>query len=191
MPALLARFAILLSSLALTGCFTTLAPQGEPPLTVRPGKAPLATFIMHEYDPGVGMYARDLLKDCLQTRNVFEFVPQRKVDETIAAGGYDIDRVYGLSGDEYRKIAAATGADYVIFGNLRVVKALKLHGWRHDIYTLFYLANGRSGKTVDSWRSDSIVTFVDPAAELDPKRMTEPVVNHTCAKMMEARLQAE
>lgn len=180
-------FIIASSAFILTGCLTTMTLQGEPPLAVRPGKAPVAAFVMHEYDPGVGVHAQKKLAACLQQRNVFDFVPQPKVDSALSAGGYDIARISGLSAGEYMKIAKATGAEYVIFGNLRVVKALKLNGWRHDIYSLFYLADGKTGEVLDSWRSDTIGAFADPASELDPKKMAESVANHTCAKIVERK----
>lgn len=169
----------------LSGCFVTATVQKEPPMIVRSGAAPSLAIVIFSKQPGFVSTTQKSLGKCLSDRNVFTLISKEKVDQSLKEGGFNLDRVYGLDDAEYRKIAADVGADYVLFGNLAVVKALKLTGWRQDIYSMFYLHNGQNGKKVDTWRSDTTFTFADANTELDPDKMLASVVNHTCAKIAE------
>ncbi|MGD9638564.1 MAG: hypothetical protein AB7U85_05855 [Alphaproteobacteria bacterium] len=175
----------LLLALLLSGCFVTATLQKEPPMVVRDGKAPKAAFITYSDDKDVASFAQEKLKTCLETRNVFKFVDSKKVAAAIKKAGIDTNKIYGLSNDDYKKLAESLKVDYVFFGNLGVVKALKLTGWRKDIYSLFYLYDNQKGDKVNSWRSDTTMTTTDAASELDALKMSESVINHTCAKIIE------
>ncbi|AWB32583.1 hypothetical protein DBV39_01345 [Orrella marina] len=166
----------------LTGCFTTLSLQEEPPLTVRTGEAPEVAFVMYSDDPAITQFASHKLETCLIQRNVFSFVPEAKVQAAVAASGAQPDAAFGMQPAMYASIAGKTDSEYVLHGVLRIVKALKFTGWRQDVYSMFYLHNAK-GDYVDGWRSDTIGTFADPQSELDPYAMVTSVINHTCAKI--------
>ena len=166
----------------VTGCFTALTLQEEPPLVVRPGKAPTVALVMSSDDMAIATIAHNKLQTCLSQRNIFSFVPETKVQSALAATGANPDGAFGMQPQVYAAIASQADSQYVLHGVLRIVKSLKLTGWRQDVYSMFYLYN-RSGAFVDEWRSDTIGTFVDPESELDPYAMVGSVINHTCAKI--------
>lgn len=156
-------------------------PQAQAPAPASTG--PTLAMVVFSKEPGFISTTRSKLGLCLEDRKIFTLADPGSVDKALANGKYDLDRVYGLDEAEYRAIAAAVGAKYVLFGNLALVKALKFTGWRKDIYSMFYLHKGDTGAKVDSWRSDTILDFTDAATELDADRMLTMVVDRACGKI--------
>ena len=171
--------------LILTGCFVTATLQGEPPMVVREGSAPKIALVVHSEDVDVAKATKEKLTACLEKRNVFKFVDYKKVDTKVKSLNLNTDKVYGLKDTEYLSLAQDLQVDYVLFANLAVVKAIKFTGWRKDIYSMFYLHSGKTGKKVNTWRSDTTMTTTDPNSELDAVKMATSVINHTCAKIIE------
>ena len=167
----------------LSGCFVTAGVQKEPPMVVRHGAAPSLAIVIFSKQAGFAATTQNSLGKCLEQRNVFTLIDSKKVEQAVDNEKINLDRVYGLDDAEYKKIAADVGAEYVLFGNLAEVKSLKFTGWRKDIYSLFYLHNGKDGKKVDSWRSDTTLTFADAKTELERDKMLSSVISHTCAKI--------
>jgi hypothetical protein len=171
----------------LSGCFATATPQATPPMTKRTGDVPTAAMlpIINSYNQETANFVTEYLEDCLKDRNVFKFVPKKDVDKAVAASGFNLDKIFGLSASQYAALAKALGVDYVIHGTMIVKKTLKFTGWRRDADVTTRLYDGRTGAKVDSWRSMTEFAFASGGSELNAQKMAKSAVNHTCSKMMQ------
>lgn len=173
---------ILLGLFMLISSAKIAAAQAKP---VSPPKAAILP-ILSSNDPATSRHVTDRLEKCLSERQAFQFTAREKVDAAIAAGGYDLTKIFGLSADEYKAIAEALGVDYVLHGIIAVKKSLKFTGWRKDVDAYIKLYDGKTGKSVDYWRSLTDFSFTDKDTELDARKMGEATADHICAKMSQS-----
>ncbi|OPY84998.1 MAG: hypothetical protein A4E71_02343 [Smithella sp. PtaU1.Bin162] len=172
-------------SAALWGCMATVGSPTTPSPLKKTGEAPKAAMlpIISSNDQAVSSHATGHLEKCLQDRNAFNFVPKEKVEQAVAAGRYDMTKIFGLSTAEYKALASALGVDYVLHGIVAVRKSLKFTGWRKDVDVYIKLYDGKSGESIDSWRSMTDFAFSDASTELDAKKMGAAAAAHICEKM--------
>lgn len=166
-------------------CFATSKTQGPPPMTKHAGVAPKTAMlpIINTNDKAVADYVSQNLVNCLKERNVFTFVPQKKVDQAVKKSGFDLDKILGLSNAEYKALANMLGVDYVIYGVVTIKKDLTFTGWRKDV-DVYIRVHDSVGKKVDTWRSMTDFTWAKNSTALDAEQMAESAANHTCAKML-------
>lgn len=167
-------------------CFATSTIQGPAPMTKHTGVAPKAAMlpIINTNDKAVADDVSQNLVNCLKERNVFTFVPQKKVDKAVKKSGFDLDKVFGLSNAEYKTLANMLGVDYVIYGIVTIKKALTFTGWRKDV-DVYIRVHDSAGKKVDTWRSMTDFTWAKNSTALDAEQMAESAANHTCTKMLQ------
>ena len=170
---------------SLASC-VTLTPAGPPPLIKKTGPAPKAVLLpWNARDAEVAGFAYDQLTACLQERNVFQFVPREEAERVIKEGGYDLTKIFGLNKEEYKQIAAKLGVDYVLSGTMNVMKSLSFSGWRKDIASDLRINRASDGSKLDSWLSNTSMTFTDTDTALNAKKMAESVTNNLCSRVME------
>lgn len=178
-----------LAAMVLSGCMAAMTTQAAP-TAARPagGEKPTAAMIPigSSNQPETAAFVTEHLTECLQDRNVFQFVDQEKVNRAVAAGGYDLSRIYGLSAAEYKALGDTLGADYLIHGLVGVQKKLKFTGWRQDVEVYMKLYDGTTGATVDRWRSITDFAFTDAGTEKDAREMARSAANHVCGKIIES-----
>lgn len=178
---------LIVACMFLAGCFATSTRVGPPPMEKRPGTAPTAAFlpIGCNNDAEVTRYVTEMLKTCLEERNVLTFVDPQKVQQVTDASGYNFGKMFGLKSDEYMALGQKLGVDYTLHGTLGVKKSLTFKGWRKDVDLYLYINDGKTGKKVGSWRSMTDFTWSKTEAALSAEKMAESVVNHTCSKMLQ------
>ncbi|MBN2061881.1 MAG: hypothetical protein JW882_15835 [Deltaproteobacteria bacterium] len=179
----LIAFSVLMIAWAAGGGLSVLNAQ-EPPAE-QPGAVPTAAMlpILSSNDLATSAYITGYLEKCLQDRNAFNFVSKEKVDQAIAAGGYDMTKIFGLKKEEYKALAAKLGVDYILHGIIAVRKSIKFTGWRKDVDSTIKLYDGKSGKSIDSWRSMTDFSFTDAETEKDANKMGEATAASICEKM--------
>jgi uncharacterized protein YceK len=184
---LVTGFIVFMIVSVLGGC-ATLTTQAPPPMEKRQGEAPTAAMlpIGNTNDPAVAGYVTQYLGACLQDRNVLDFVSREEVDQAVSESGYDMGKTFGLSASEYKGLAQALGVDYVMHGVVTVRKNLTLAGWRKDVDVYVKLYDGRTGESVEGWRSMTDFTFTDLNTATDARKMGESAANHICSKILKS-----
>jgi len=170
-----------------SGCFTTSTHTAAPPMIKHSGDVPTAAMIpiINSYEQTTADFVTQYLEACLKDRNVFKFAPKTDVDKAVAASGFNLSKIFGLSASEYAALAKTLGVDYVIHGVVVVKKTLLFTGWRKDVDLAIRIYDGRTGSKVDSWRSMTDFAWTKNATALDAQKMAESAANHTCSKMMQ------
>lgn len=180
------RFLLLLPLCAmLAGCYVSTRLEPAPAMVKRAGKAPTLALVTWsgEKSEDLAGYSRKKLGTCLADRNIFKLASSSAVNKAVKASGADLGSLMGPSRDEFKQIAKDTGADYVLFGAISVLRHLKLTGFRKDIQSGFYLHDA-AGKRVDFWRSDTSMSAASADEELTLRAMADGALNHTCAKIV-------
>ncbi|HOW58010.1 MAG TPA: hypothetical protein PKZ12_08400 [Smithellaceae bacterium] len=142
--------------------------------------------ILSSNDPVTANFITDQLVNCLAERKVFSFANKDNVQKSVAAGGYDLTKIFGLSTDEYKALGKTLEADYLLHGIIAIRKSLKFTGWRRDVDVYIKLYDGKTGESIESWRSMTDFTWTDAATEKDTEKMAEAVVKHICGKMKDS-----
>jgi hypothetical protein len=142
--------------------------------------------ILSSNDPLTAKYVTSSLEKCLQERKGFAFVPKEEIEQAVAAGGYDLTKIFGLSKDEYSALGKTLKADYVMHGIVAIRKSLKFTGWRKDVDVYIKLYDGKTGESLDSWRSITDFSFTDVTTETDAQKMAASVTDHICGKMSQS-----
>ncbi len=178
---------LLVSCLMVAGCFATTPRQAPPAMEKREGKAPKAAMlpILNTNEPAVAKQISASLVQCLEERNVLDFVPKEDVQQAVEQSGYDLGKTFGLKDHEYKALAEKLGVRYTIHGVVSVRKNLTLAGWRKDVDAYIYINDGSTGKKVDSWRSMTDFAFGKLETVTDAREMGQAVANHTCTKMLD------
>ena len=170
----------------LTGCFATATVHGPPPMEKRQGTAPTAAMLPFENtnDQNVADFTTEKIKNCLDERNVLDFVDQGRVRRAVSASGYDMGTMFGLKSAQYKNLANKLGVDYTIHGTITVKKNITFSGWRKDVDVYLNLYDS-SGEKVDSWRSMTGFAFTKGETAVNAEEMAASAANHTCSKMLE------
>lgn len=142
--------------------------------------------ILSSNDPVTANFITEYLTKCLADRNSFSFVKKQDVETAVSAGGHDLTKIFGLSTDEYKALGKSLGADYLLHGIIAVRKSLKFTGWRKDVDVYIKLYDGKTGESLDSWRSMTDFTWTDSSTEKDAEKMAEATVKHLCGKMKDS-----